>query len=70
MRWRSPRTGGRSPSGGGFYGSVSTWNAAAPRGMIGIDKSATYDIASIAQAPSGMIAAGEYDCGLVMICGN
>lgn len=56
--------------GGGFYGSVSTWNAAAPRGMIGIDKSPTYDITSIAQAPSGMIAAGEYDCGLVMICGN
>jgi WD40 repeat protein len=56
--------------GGGFYGSVSTWNAASPHGLIGIDKNPTYDIEAIALAPSGMIAAGEYDCGLVMICGN
>jgi WD40 repeat protein len=56
--------------GGGFFGSISTWNVAAPRGLIAIDKSPTYDIQAIALAPSGMIAGGESNCGLVAICGN
>ena len=57
--------------GGGFFGSVSTWNVAAPRAMLGINENPQWDIAAIAFSPSGaMIAAGEYDCGLVAICGD
>jgi WD40 repeat protein len=56
--------------GGGFFGSLSTWGVAAPRAMIDLNESPSWDIASIAVSTSGMIAAGESDCGRVMICGH
>jgi WD40 repeat protein len=66
----SPR-GDSIAVGGGFFGSITTWNEAPPRGMLAKNTTPTWDIASIALSPSGgMLAAGEYDCGLVMICGN
>jgi WD40 repeat protein len=58
-------TGNYLAVGGGFFGGITTWNVPAPRGMLATN------ITSIAVSPSGgMIAAGESDCGLVMICGN
>jgi hypothetical protein len=57
--------------GGGFFGSVSSWNVLGSRDIFDIDENPLYDIVSIAVAPSGnLIAAGEYDCGLVTVCGS
>jgi WD40 repeat protein len=57
--------------GAGFFGSITTWNVPTPRGMLDFNANPLWDISAIAVSPGGgMIAAGEYDCGIVMICGS
>jgi hypothetical protein len=57
--------------GAGFFGSLSSWTAGSSRCMFDINENPLYDIASVAVSPTGTrIAAGENDCGLVVICGS
>jgi len=53
--------------GAGFFGSVSTWNVGG-RSLLDLNELPSYDVDAIAMSATGMIAAGETDCGVVMVC--
>jgi WD40 repeat protein len=63
--------GGGFTDGNGGGGSLSVWNAAAPRVQVGLeyDTANSYDVVSPAFSPNGnLIIAGEEDCGCVVVC--
>jgi hypothetical protein len=58
-------------AGGSFFPSVSTWPVAAPRQLLGVNTSATQDLAWIVFSPSGSaIIGGEFICANVIVCAD
>ena len=56
---------------GGFFQSASIWNVAPPRSLYGSNVDESWDVVSMVFSPSGnVIAGGELDCGLFLVCAD
>lgn len=64
-------TGDRLAIASGFFQAASIWDVAVPRSLVGSNTSPSWDMLSVAFSPNGnVLAGGEFDCGVFLICAD